>query len=75
MWIVGALLPAELCFDLREFNGTEAGGSNRTALAVKEGDIEVLVVLTIGRFDATEIGARRGSRDGAVVSSWTCFAR
>ena len=57
--IVGALLPTKFCFDLCKINGTETGGAARTALAIKERDIIVLVVLAVRGFDATEIGARR----------------
>ena len=59
--IVGALLPTKLCFDLCKINGTKTGGAKRTALAVKERDIIVLVVLAVFGFDATKIGARRGT--------------
>ena len=58
-----------------KINGTETGRAARTALAIKERDIIVLVVLAVRGFDATEIGARRGTVNVAVVSSWTCFAR
>ena len=73
--IVGALLPTKFCFDLCKINGTETGRAARTALAIKERDIIVLVVLAVRGFNATEIGAGRGTVNVAVVSSWTCFAR
>ena len=59
--IVGALLPTKFCFDLCKINGTETGGAQRTALAVMKGRVEVLVVLAIFGFNATKIGAGRGT--------------